>query len=785
MNRTVAGKAILLLGLVLLVYGPVYRAGFIWDDDDYVTRNATLTEAGGLARIWFQPGATPQYYPATFTSFWIEHRLWGLQPGGYHTVNVLLHAANALLLWRLLVALGVSGAWVVALLFGLHPVQVESVAWITERKNTLSAFFYLSAALAYLRFQPARAAHPRPPWRWYGVALVLFLGALFSKTIACSLPAALLLATWWKRGRLEWAAVAPLLPFFALGVAAAAVTVHMEHHLVRAVGSDWDLSFLQRVLIAGRALWFYAGKLAAPVSLSFMYPRVVPSAADPAGWLAVLGATAVVVLLWMRRDAWGRGPLAAVLYFAGTLLPALGFINIYPMRYSFVADHYQYLAGMGLLTLAGSAAVGWAGRIRAAAVRVVPLAAVAGVLAFLTWQQGGLYRDIETLWRGTLARNPSAWMAHNNLGLLLQQRDDLDDAAPHYEAAYRLKPDAPEVLTNLGNLDAARGRLPEAEAWHRKALAAREDFPPGWYNLGNVLADQGRWADAEAMYQRALLLKPAYPEALCNLAKARSQRGRIDEAIDLYRRALKLEPGNAATLSNLAYLLLRQNGPMEALEASEQALARSDTLAAAHHNRALALQRLGRMEPAGKAFEQALALEPGSAPLLTDFATWCLQSRDFDRAAELCERAAELQPKAAGPLYGLGAARAGQQRTTEALDLFRSVLGLDTNHVPALNSLAWLLATGGEADAPQQAEAIACAQRAAELTQRREPSILSTLAAAFAAQGRFEEAVAAADEAITLVRTSIDPSRLPELEARRALYASGRPYREEAGATTR
>lgn len=786
MKRILFWKAAILATTVVLAYGPVFKAGFIWDDDDYVTHNATLNNLSGLKQIWTVPGATPQYYPVTFTSFWIEHSAWGLNPVGYHVVNVLLHVANAFLVWRLLAGLGISGAWIAALLFGLHPIHVESVAWITERKNTLSAFFYLLAALAYFRSKPlGMAAHGRLNWRWYGLTMALFALALLSKTVTCSLPAALLLVQWWHARRLRSSDVLPLLPLFALGAVAAMITVKMEHHVVLAVGADWDFSFLQRLLIASKALWFYAAKLIAPIGLCFIYPRTLPMPGNLLAWTAPLGLIAVFVLLWRRRSTWGCGTLTAVLFFAGTLFPALGFINIYPMRYTFVADHYAYLATIGPFALVGAFAAQWGTWIRPVFLRNVGLMALSAMLATLTWQHARVFHDPETLWRATIAQNPTAWMAHNNLGLLLYQRKDMEEAVTHYQEAYRIKPDAPEVLTNLGNWQADLGNLAQAEAWHRKALASREDFPTAWYNLGNVLADRGLLSDAETAYRRALQLRPAYPEALSNLAKAYSRRGKREEALALYQRALQIEPHNAVTLNNIAHVLLQLNRFADSLKASDQAVALDAQIAVAHHNRALALQRLGRAAQATEAFAHAEKIDPNSVLLLVDYGTWSMQQKGYAEAVRLFERALESRPDSITLLYALGVAQAAQGQLVKALDLFDSVLKQDENFVPALNSAAWLVATHEGFDDTALLKAEDEANRAVTRSERRDASILSTLAAVHAARGNFTQAVALSDEALTLLReTSGAASRVADMEARRALYAAGKPYREDAASAT-
>ncbi len=439
------GFGLLLVAAVLLAYLPVWHAGFIWDDDVHVTQNATLNDLAGLWRIWFQVGAVPQYYPLVHTTFWVEHHLWGLHPLGYHLDNVLLHAAGALLLGCVLGRLQVPGSWLAAAIFALHPVQAESVAWVTERKNVLSGVFYFAAALAWLAFDPPGRVEGlrRRRWGYYWVALVLFAAALLSKTVTCSLPAALLLVRWWKNGRVAGRDVWPLVPFFALGVGLGLLTAWMENHHVGAHGAGWSLTFADRCLVAGRAVWFYAGKLIWPAPLIFIYPRWTINAGLWWQWLFPAAAMGVVAGLWWWRRRFGYGPLVGVLFFVGTLGPALGFVNVYPMRFSFVADHFQYLASVGLIVLAAA----WieSRRQHLAAIFHLPSSIfylLPVVLAVLTWRQCGQYANLETLWRVTLARNPDCGLAHNNLGNLLARQGKQNEAIEHYERAVQLEPDA-------------------------------------------------------------------------------------------------------------------------------------------------------------------------------------------------------------------------------------------------------------------------------------------------------------------------------------------------------
>jgi len=502
-----------LLAMTLVAYGPALNASFIWDDDMYVTHNEQLRTWAGLRSIWLDPTATPQYYPLIHTTLWLQYHVWALRPLGYHLVNVVLHGLNAGLAWLVFRQLALPGAWLAAAAFALHPLHVESVAWVTELKNVQAGFFFMLAMLAYLRFVFDRRSKGA-----YAAAFLCFVLALLSKTVACTLPAAVLVCLWWKRGGIERRDVGVLAPFFAVGLASGLVTSFIEKAHVGAEGEEWALSVIDRCLVAGRALWFYAGKILLPVRLTFIYPRW---GIDSAAWWQYLfpaATIAVALALWSWQGRIGRGPLAAALYFAVTLAPALGFVDVYPFRYSFVADHFSYLASLGPIALV-AAGVG--------ALRSRPRVAVGGALLLAlggaTWQRCHAFTSPETLWRDTLAKNPSAWMAHNNLGLLLLQEGKPAEAAEHFESALRLHPAYLEALYNLGNAAVARGRLDDARAYYELALQVAPTFAPAHNNLANVYAYQGRLVEAIQHYEKALELLPDYPEARDNLNAVRNR----------------------------------------------------------------------------------------------------------------------------------------------------------------------------------------------------------------------------------------------------------------------
>ena len=618
--------ALLLFVLVVVAYIPALRGGFVWDDPRYVTENETLRSAEGLGRIWTDPGATIQYYPMTFTSFWVEHHLWGANPLGYHLVNVILHGLSAILLWLILKRLSLPGAWLAAALFALHPVQVESVAWITERKNVLSGFFYMAAMLAYIRFAPPDERSPdRGDRRFYFAALFLFLLALFSKTVTSSLPAAILLMLWWKRGKIALRDALPLAPFFAAGIAMGSVTSWMEANNVHAAGPEWEIPFVERLLIAGRALWFYLGKLLFPVRLAFNYPRWSVDAGVWWQWLFPAAAIASAAILSVRRRTIGRGPLASALLFGGTLLPALGFINIYPMRYSFVADHFQYLASIAFFVVVAVIVTRLFGAGRTAvkkrrAVAVPPstnyafrvtAAILVVILGTLTWKQSAVYEDLETLWRDTLEKNPASFLAHNNLASIIQERGAADDAIRHWSDAVRLKPDFYEARCSLGKALVRRGQVADGKAQLMEAKKIRPEKVWAHIFLGDALAAEGSVDDAVECYQTAVSIDPDEPGAHTHFANTLARSGRLEEAVERYRIAVDLDRSSPVTRNNMANALSELGRFAEAAEQYAEALRLEPGYSTARRNLGLALSNQGKKEEAIRVYREAIRIIPG------------------------------------------------------------------------------------------------------------------------------------------------------------------------------
>ena len=525
-------KYLVLLGLAgivattLIAYIPAIRAGFIWNDNTYVHKNRLLSNPSfsNLVRIWsfqkvarpdghrYLTGHTEQYYPLVFTTYWLESHLWAnTNPTGFHVINVLLHIANALLVWLILHRLKFPWAYIVALIFALHPVEVESVAWITERKNVLSGLFYLLAMLSYLRFDRDR----RLPF--YFLALLCFILALLSKTVTCTLPAVLLLILCLRHHRVSWAPLLRLLPFFIVGVLFGLFTAYLEQHSVGAVGSEWQIAFWQRCIIAGRAVFFYVSKLLWPINLTFIYPRWNPDEFSPLGLFWPLAVILIAAALWYWRKALGHAPLAAWVAFVVTLFPALGFFDVYPFRYSFVADHFQYLASIFSIVLFVSLAhrlythfhpqpLLWNVFLTA---KVCLTLVVVVFLGSITYLQSSSYKDIKTLWQHTTRKNPQAWMAWNNLGAIHMQERNFPAAHKCFQQAILVRPDYAVACANLGQCLALQGQFDLAVSHFQQAIEFRPDYTWAHLKLADIYAQRRQYDLAVATYKKTIALAEA------------------------------------------------------------------------------------------------------------------------------------------------------------------------------------------------------------------------------------------------------------------------------------
>jgi tetratricopeptide (TPR) repeat protein len=693
------GLAALLCGAVLVGYLPALHGGFIWDDRVLLAENEMIRAPDGLYRFWLTTEAH-DYWPLTSTTFWLEWRLWGTDPTGYHVTNLALHAIEALLLWAVLLRLGVGGAYLAALVFAVHPVNVESVAWIAQRKNLVAMLFLLLATLFFLkadvdedrRGPPSRSALGD---RWYWLSLAMFLLALLGKGSVAPLPAILLLLAWWKRGRVVTRDVVRVAPFAAVAAALVIVNIWFQTH-----GGPEPIrtaSLGERLLGAGAVPWFYLFKALLPVHLAFVYPQWHAKVGDPLWWLPLLAAVGVSAALLRFRGTWGRPFLMAWAFFCAALLPVMGLTDVYFMKYSLVADHYQHLAIVGVIALA---AAGWSEwqRRRSEPTRRAAFAVAAAVVATflgLTVRQSGAYRDEETLYRATITANPGCWLAHynlavdlkaqgrrqeeilhleetvrlrpehagahNNLALALLEEGRYGEALPHAEAAARLQPGVAAPLVNLGIALSRAGRPAEALGPLERAVELDPVLADSHYNLGLTLAGLGRLPEAISAFEEALRLKPDDPEARIRLARALLRSDRPREAAAQYEEAVRLSPGGPAAPEahyNLGVLLTAEGRKEEGLAHYARALTLKPDYAEAHYNLAVALLADGRGAEAVSHLEEAVRSKPELIVARMSLA------ESYARSGRLPEAIAQAQAALASAPPG---ARADLERRIEAL----------------------------------------------------------------------------------------------------------------------
>lgn len=719
-----AGTLILLL-LVFLCYAWSAQSGYIWDDDSYVTGNPTLRSFAGLSRIWTEPGATPQYYPMTFTSFWLEVQTIGYRPQISHVINAALHAMSTLLLWNILKRLAVPGAWAAAALFAVHPIQVESVAWISERKNTLSLVFALSALWMYLRYarigqdDPETPAGeginvplPNDPKRLYRLFLALFTLALLSKTTVSVLPAVILVIIWWQRGRVTGKDVLPLLPAFALGAIGGAVTSYLEHSpfYVGATGVEWEVSLPQRIMLMGQTIAFYAYKIVWPFPIgydtaahkvswppypfSFNYPKWTLDPTNPLQWLplAALVGIGTVLLVLSRRI--GRGAVAALAIFVLGLLPASGIVIAFPMRFSWVADHFAYVGSIGLIV--GLAALGARlfGRLPAIAGPVTGVV-LAGLLAVSIWHSTA-FKNIQTLWARTLESNPRSWIAAVNYGNFAREQARKDyaklirEGSSEKEAAQRRdewrnaarlwfnqgiewNPNAYEGYTSLGVLNTEEGKTDQALADYAKATDIAEKLEVEGYRLpafliGELLANQGKEDQAIAIFEQLEQLEPQLAKRSGGLfAKVRVKhgdilRGRIKsevrpdmpeaernllvDALDQYRMAVDVGPDYVPAKIKLAGVLIEIDRYTDALQQLGEALRIDKNNTDAKVLTAVIASRQGQYDAAASQLKNLMRIDPNHLPARLELAKVFLAVGQTQTAIDVLKDTLKLYPDA-------------------------------------------------------------------------------------------------------------------------------------------
>ncbi len=624
--------------LTFVAYFPAIRGGFIWDDDVLITANPMMKSRDGLYRFWFTT-ETMDYWPVTSTAWWLEWRLWGDRTTGYHVINVLLHIVNAVLIWIVLRQLKVPGAWMAAVVFALHPVNVATVAWISEQKNMLAMLFYLISIFLYLRFDEDSR------WRFYIFSLAAFLLALLSKAAVVMLPVVLLGCVWWRRDKIQWRDILHSLPFFVLSLVLGLVTVWFQHNQSVQAQLEQKSGLFSRWAAAGWMPWFYLYKTLLPVGLNVIYPDWQ---IDTSHWVSFMPGLLLMgcfVLFWLKRGAWGRPLLFGLGYFVVTLFPVLGFFRQSFHRFSLVADHWQYFSIIGVIALVVAGAekifrcLGQRTRYWTAAAGVAVLA----TLGVATWTRAAVYRDAETLWRDTVAKNPKAWAGFNNLGLILLQTGRAGEAIGNLQRALQLKPNYADAHYNLGIAFAQTDRIEDAINQYEQALRLAPDSAETHNNLGIALKQMGRLDDAISHFEQAVRIAPNDAEVHYNLATTLRQVGKNNEAIVHFEQAVHLKPDFVGAHYNLGAALVKAGRMEEGIQHFEQAL-RLKPDYNEHNKLGIALMQVGKIPDAIRHFEEALRLNPNLPEVHYNLAAALERTGKFSEAIGEYEQAMRLKP---------------------------------------------------------------------------------------------------------------------------------------------
>ncbi len=615
-SRSGTGSGVKWLRVALLVlsglwiFYPCLHGTWAWDDVIYLPQNPLLNDPDRLWKIWFAPGSMLDYYPVEATLQYGQWQLWGNATFGYHLTNVLLHIISGLLVWWLLDKLGLRLAWLGGLLFIIHPMQVESVAYIAEFKNTLSLPFFLLAMGCWIDYEKDRRA------RDYWLALGLFLLAMLCKITMAPFPAVILLYAWWRRVRIGLRDFEACLPFLFISIALGATTLlsgiwHRELHLlpdeVVPLGG-----FFSRMACVGLTLSFYFSEAILPLSpLPFypLWPLDPPSLMQFLPWPVFVG---VACFLWRKRNGWGRHALLGLGFFVLMLSPFLGFTPVSYMSYSWVMDHFLYIPIIGLIGLAVAAL----GQIEdmlsplLCSVAVGLFAVIAALLALESHLYAAKFISEETLWVYAIKHNPGALAAHNNLGLVYQIQGRLAEAEREYREVLELNPNYESAHNNLGSVLMSTGRLPEAIAQFYASIALDPNYASVHYNLADALSQVGRSQEAIEEYQRALQLKPKFAEADYSFANLLIQLHQIPAAIHYYQEAVQIRPDYTDAHANLGNALLQTGHTPEAIDQYLIAIKLSPNDPDLHTDLGIAIAQTGRLDEAKAQLNEALRLDP-------------------------------------------------------------------------------------------------------------------------------------------------------------------------------
>jgi len=656
---------LILVLAVIVAYSPVWWAGYIWDDDVVVTANPVIIGPFGLKEIWTTSAA--DICPLTLTTFWVEHALWGLEPLPYHLVNVFMHGACAVLLWRVLRSLQVPGAWLGAALWALHPVQVESVAWITEMKNTQSGLFFLLAILFFVKWVKARDLNGQSGGDWNYASILFFAAlAMVSKSSTVILPVVLCLCAWWIEGRWHWRNLARIIPVFLMAIAASALALWTQGlALATVIGRQWVRTWPERLVTTGDVFWFYLGKLFWPHPLITVYPRWQIDAGQWFSYLPLLSVMIILFIFWFKRESWSRHWFFVFAYFLAALLPVLGLIDNRIFRFSLVFDHFQYLASIGPLALVG------AGLARFSDF-VIPekpwlqSSLCAGLLLFigmLSWQRAWAYESSETLWTNTLAWNPNCWVGYNCLGNELLHESKFDAAMIQYQKALEINPNYAEAYNNVGIILTQKGQVQKARVQYYRALAIDPNFAAARYNLGANLDHKGEVDSAIDQYEKAVELDPNVAKDPYDLGIIFANKGQLDAAIAQFQMALEIDPTWVEVRYNLG-LALEQKGQMdEAIAQYQNALAINPNYADARNNLGTAFLQRGRTDEAMAQYEKALEINPNIAEARNNLGWILLQKGKVEEAIVQFQDAVRLKPDFSAAQNNLAKAEAAARQS--------------------------------------------------------------------------------------------------------------------------
>jgi tetratricopeptide (TPR) repeat protein len=686
----------LLLLTIAAVYWPVIFAGYIWDDDLLLTANRSIVGPLGLKEIWTT--AQADICPLTQTTFWVEHAVWGLTPWPYHIVNVLFHAAGAVLLWRVLMRLRVPGAWLGAALWALHPVQVESVAWVAEMKNVESGLFFLLTILFFLKWLEAKGEkiNAASPGNYIG-AFAFAAMAMASKSSTVILPVVLCLCAWWMEGRWKWRNVAITLPFSFLSAVATGISILVMSGRIEDVGhTEWMRTWPERLAGAGEAVWFYLGKLIWPHPLAAVYPGwIATGSVSWTSFVPLAGVIAALLFLWaMRRTALGAS-FFVFAYFVVALLPGLGLVENTIFQYSLVFDHFQYLASMGPLVFAGA----WLSQLTATSIAASSwmrwsfAAALLALLGTASWMRAWVFENSETFWHDALAKNPACWVGYNDLGVAQLNAGRVDEAMATFRQAIAVNPRNDDGYFDLGNALLQKGRNDEALENYAKAVEINPRAAKAYLNMGATLLKLGKADEARAIYEKDLGIYPDSVMARNGIARVWMSEGKLPEAMAKYQEVVALDAKNAEAHLGLAAIASKQGRLDEAIAEYEKGLPGDPTNAAAYDDFGNVLLQMGRMDEAAAQFQKSLAIQPDNAMTLHNLGAIYFQKGELDPAMTEFQKALAIEPNSDLTHLCVGLVYGKRGDTEKAIAEYEKALAINPGNVLAKKSLADARAT--------------------------------------------------------------------------------------------